>query len=120
MRSRSNASLLPLLPKKGGEGGERRPFFSSPLSSSLPARSSRGEREKCPRRFSCRTLLVADPPSALCQPPFGSHPPPNSRTKLSALRSFLRRRDHGKIIRAKGRRRQTFTIEQVYDRIVRP
>jgi len=24
---RKSASLLPLLPKKGGEGGERRPFF---------------------------------------------------------------------------------------------
>src|SRR5882762_4676612 len=94
-------------PKRRRGGGR----FSSPLSSSLPARSSRGEREKRPRRFSCRTLLVADPPSALCQPPFGSHPP-SSRTKLSALRSFLRRRDHGKIVRAKGRRRQTFATEQ--------
>ena len=42
--------LLPLLPKKEERAGERRPFFI-PLSSSLPARSSRGEREKGPQRF---------------------------------------------------------------------
>src|SRR5437899_6302611 len=44
---RSSASILPLLPKKGGEGrGEEAVFHFSPLSSSIPARSSRGEREK--------------------------------------------------------------------------
>src|SRR5206468_1018629 len=42
-----------------GRGGR---FTSlSPLSNSLPARSSRGEREKRPQRFSCRTQLVANP-----------------------------------------------------------
>ena len=54
-----SARALPfsLSSKKGGEGSGRGGRFLSvsPLSSSLPARSSRGEREKRPRRFSCRT-----------------------------------------------------------------
>src|SRR5207302_380373 len=47
--------------KREERAGERRlVFISSPLSSSLPARSSRGEREKCLLRFSSRTQLVCD------------------------------------------------------------
>src|SRR5439155_20488932 len=53
---RTSASLLPLLQKRRRGSGRGGRFLSvSPLSSSLPARSSRGEREKRPRRFSCRT-----------------------------------------------------------------
>src|SRR5437016_4056912 len=42
---RNSASLLPLLPKKGGEGGERRPFFISfpSLRLSLVPRGERGK-----------------------------------------------------------------------------
>src|SRR5436190_6351716 len=61
---RATALSLPLLLKKGGEGRERTCFSSvSPLSGSLPARSSRGERAKPRMRFACRTQLVTDPRS---------------------------------------------------------
>src|SRR5881394_984485 len=49
--------LLPLLPQKEERAGERRPFFI-PLSGSLPARSSQGEREKSPQRFMPNTIGV--------------------------------------------------------------
>src|SRR6266540_1129797 len=49
---RTTASSLPLLLKKEERAGERRCFLSiSPLSDSLPARSSRGERGKTPQAF---------------------------------------------------------------------
>src|SRR2546423_15256244 len=61
---RTSASLLPLLQKRRRGSGRGGRFLSvSPLSSSLPARNERGEREKSLRRFSCRTLLVTDPRS---------------------------------------------------------
>src|SRR2546430_12275332 len=46
--------------RRRGPGRGGRLLSLSPLSSSLPVRSSRGEREKRPLRFSCRTLLVCD------------------------------------------------------------
>src|SRR5438128_12617748 len=51
----------PSPPQKRRRGSGRGGRFSSvsPLSNSLPARSSRGERAKRPRRFSCRTLLAS-------------------------------------------------------------
>jgi len=49
---RVTAFSLPLLLKKEERAGERRCFLSiSPLSDSLPARSSRGERGKTPQAF---------------------------------------------------------------------
>ena len=50
---------------KGGEGwGEEAIFFSnSPLSDSLPTRSSGAREEKRPQRVSGRTQLVTDPRS---------------------------------------------------------
>src|SRR6266550_476312 len=49
--------------------GERRHFLSvSPLSDSLPARSSRGERAKPRKRFACRTQLVCDPQQSRSPP----------------------------------------------------
>src|SRR5256885_713533 len=56
---RASALALPLLLKKEERAGERRHFLSvSPLSDSLPARSSRGERANPCKRFACRTQLV--------------------------------------------------------------
>ena len=53
---------LPLLLKKEERAGERRIFLSvSPLSDSLPARSSRGERGRAPQAFACRTQLLCEP-----------------------------------------------------------
>src|SRR5213075_2729350 len=49
---RGTAFSLPLLLKKEERAGERRCFLSiSPLSGSLPARSSRGERGRTPQAF---------------------------------------------------------------------
>src|SRR5204863_680054 len=62
---RASALALPLLLKKEERAGERRHFLSvSPLSDSLPARSSRGERAKPRKRFACRTQLVVNLPTA--------------------------------------------------------
>src|SRR5881394_3286142 len=60
---RATAFSLPLLLKKEERAGERRRFLSiPPLSGSLPARSSRGEREaERRRRFACRTQLLREP-----------------------------------------------------------
>src|SRR5205809_3799150 len=56
---KSSAFLFPLLLKRRrGRGEEARFSSASPLSNSLPTRSSRGEREKCPQRFPFRTLLA--------------------------------------------------------------
>ena len=64
---RASALALPLLLKKEERAGERRHFLSvSPLSDSLPARSSRGERAKPCKRFACRTQLVCDPQRFRC------------------------------------------------------
>src|SRR5213075_1802028 len=59
---RVTAFSLPLLLKKEERAGERRRFLSiPPLSGSLPARSSRGEREaERRRRFACRTQLLRE------------------------------------------------------------
>src|SRR5213075_2888044 len=49
---RVTAFSLPLLLKKEERAGERRRFLSiPPLSGSLPARSSRGERGRTPQAF---------------------------------------------------------------------
>src|SRR5439155_8627766 len=49
---RSSASLLPLLPKKGGEGrGEEAVFHQFPLSPALSPLVPRGERGKKPSAF---------------------------------------------------------------------
>src|SRR6185369_15723229 len=50
--------------KKEERAGERRHLLSiSPLSGSLPARSSQGERGKYRRCFACRTKLITAPRS---------------------------------------------------------
>src|SRR5207253_9132708 len=72
---RASALALPLLLKKEERAGERRHFLSvSPLSDSLPARSSRGERAKPRKRFACRTQLFADPRSEQSQRDWGLQP----------------------------------------------
>src|SRR5207247_9590542 len=81
--------LLPLLPKKEERAGERRPFFI-PLSGSLPARSSRGEREKGPQRFYAEhywcpatwTERGSPSPFATATPPGGM---PTAKNRRSAV-----------------------------------
>jgi len=58
----------PSPPQKRRRGPGRGGRSVSPLSSSLPARSSRGKREKRARRFSCRTQLLTEPRSAHLRP----------------------------------------------------
>jgi hypothetical protein len=58
------ARFFSLSSRREERAGERRQLFSnSPLSGSLPARSSPREREGAPPLFPCQTLL-ASPPAA--------------------------------------------------------
>ena len=55
--------------QKEERAGERRRFLSiSPLSGSLPARSSQGERAKMPQAFACRTRLISNLPYRAVSP----------------------------------------------------
>src|SRR5205814_1716078 len=77
---RATAFSLRLLLKKEERAGERRRFLSiSPLSGSLPARSSRGERGKTPAAFCVPNTTGARPARQL---------PHSSRESAQRLQPF--------------------------------
>src|SRR5213075_2683797 len=92
---RASALALPLLLKKEERAGERRHFLSvSPLSDSLPARSSRGERAKPRKRFACRTQLVFNLPTVAREQRSADYKSAIRRIKNSALRGECDALDH--------------------------